>query len=259
MGHDIRAGHLHGIPRLEPDRAGDATIVPPVSEAPRHDVVPRPPGRVVDPHRDQVLFARMQGLRRVERERRVAALVIAKVRSVDPHVRDVVHGAELERHGQAVPRGGHHERVPIPRPGLSVGRRVHRPRHGRRLPAGVVVSGAVPPGGLGGDPVERLPAVGQRQLGVEDGALNPPRPGEVQVWTRLRFEGRHGDAVLHRHATAAHIIHGEGGGQRATTGRRRAGDEQRRRQKPCHGQGRRSAARASGSHFSITPSSSITP
>src|SRR3984893_4361073 len=46
MRNDVGAGRINGRRRLDPDRLGETTIVPPVGETPGNDILPRAPRRV---------------------------------------------------------------------------------------------------------------------------------------------------------------------------------------------------------------------
>src|SRR5207245_9794039 len=92
-----------GRGRLDPDRLGEPTIVPPVGEAPGHDVLARAPRWVVDADRDRVDLVGHHRVRRIKGERGRAALVVAEPAAVQPDVRDVIDGAEFQRDGLVLP------------------------------------------------------------------------------------------------------------------------------------------------------------
>ncbi len=235
---DVRAGDVRRGRRLHPHRAGDAAVVPPVDDAPRDDVAARPERDGVDADGQDVLLARTQGVTRLERERRRAALVVAEPRPVEPHVGDIVRRSELHHHRLATPRTWHREGVPVPRAALlAVGRRVCRARHGDGLPGAVVVVRQVAPVGLGLDRAQAAVARRHRQRRVDVGRLDEPLAVEIEPRPRLPRERGHGHPVLHRDGQAKVIGNRQGRRERAGRGCRQAAAQQAHDEH--HGRGQR--------------------
>src|SRR5207302_9848225 len=89
--------------RLQPDWLRQPTVVPPVGEAPGHDVLARAPGRIIDTNRDDIDVAGRDRIGDVERERRRATFVVAEVMAVEPNIGYVVGRAELQRDRLVLP------------------------------------------------------------------------------------------------------------------------------------------------------------
>src|SRR5262249_4488697 len=122
VGGHVCTYHRQSRGSLQPDRAGDPTVVPPVRQAPRDDVQPRTPGWVVHPQNQRVERAGSQRIRGIERERRPRPLVIAEVVAVEPGVDDVAGRLELQC-GEGAPVGRNQEADAIPTTGDPAGRR----------------------------------------------------------------------------------------------------------------------------------------
>src|SRR5205807_6541006 len=77
MRYYVGAYGARGRDGLEPNVAHDPAVVPPIGKAPRNDVVAGAPHGIVDAYDDVVVRAGHQRARGIERERRIAALVVA--------------------------------------------------------------------------------------------------------------------------------------------------------------------------------------
>lgn len=207
--HHVGAHGVDRVRSLQPDIARDAAEVPPVDQSPRDDVVAAAPGRIDHPDGEGVLRAR-DGIG-VERERRVATLVVAEVAAVQPDVGDIVDRSELEGHRSTGPLGGHGE--PATQPGVvldPVGGRVEGPRDRHRRPCAVVVGRVYPSGRLGLDGRQRPTAVGERQVHVEVTTRDPPRASQLNRGTWLPLERRHRNPVLHRDGASGRRLERQG-------------------------------------------------
>ena len=128
--HHVGADGIDGGRRLHPDRLRQSAVVPPVRQAPGHNVLARPPGRIVDPDGKAVDVVSEHGVGDVEGERGGSALVVAEVVPVQPDVRDVVDRSKLQRDRLVLPVRRDVEILAIPGalPG-SRGRRIVAARH----------------------------------------------------------------------------------------------------------------------------------
>ena len=195
--HNVRPDRIDRGRCLHPDRLGEPTVVPPVGKAPGDDVLAGAPRRIIDTDRDDVDVPGHDRVRGVEGEGRRATLVVAKVVAVEPDIRDVVGGTELQRDGLVLPIRRDIEILSIPgavsgcRGGRIIGSGdVHR------RPARIVEGRLLPPGGVGNDPIQRLRSDGEGQVMVHGRRLNPPAAAQLEPAPRLVGKGRHRDPVL---------------------------------------------------------------
>ena len=155
--HDVRAGGVDGGRCLHPDRLRKSAIVPPVGQAPRHDVLARPPGRIVDADGNEVDVIGDQGVGHIKGKWRGAALVVTEVVAVHPDVRDVIGRSEFQRDGLVLPVRRHIEILPVPGAApAGRGRRIVGARYIDGWPVCVVVAWLVAAAGVRHDPLERV-------------------------------------------------------------------------------------------------------
>src|SRR5438132_4993301 len=95
--HNVGAHRVNGGRRLQPHRLRQATVVPPVGEAPGNDILARAPGRIIDTDRDDIDVAGDDRVGGVESKWRRATLVVAEVTAIEPDIGDVVGRAKLQR------------------------------------------------------------------------------------------------------------------------------------------------------------------
>ena len=114
MRNDVGADHVNGCGRLDPDRLGETTIIPPIGQTPGNDVLPRAPGWVVDPDGDRVDLVGHQRVSGVEGKWGRAALVVTEPVAVQPNVGDVIGRAEFQRDGLVLPISRNIEVLAIP-------------------------------------------------------------------------------------------------------------------------------------------------
>ena len=166
--HDVRPGHVDRRRGLEPDRSGQAAVVPPVDDPPRNDIRARPQRDGVDSHGQHVLLSEDERTPDIEGERRAATLVVAEPRAIEPDIGDVVGRPEAQSHRVAGPEARNGEGAPVPGAALAgARRRVDRAGHDCRGPRAIVMVGKMPPTRIGLDGRQRPVAVGQRQVGIE--------------------------------------------------------------------------------------------
>ena len=221
MRYYVGAYGARGRDGLEPNVAHDPAVVPPIGKAPRDDVVAGAPHGIVDAYDDVVVRAGHQRARGIERERRIAALVVAEVVTVQPHVRDVTHRTELEQRICLPPLRWSEEIDSIEAAGrAAVGRRIEAPGHRDRVPGRAVIEDARAIGELRGESLHGRASVGEAEPGVEDGRLEAPRPIELLAQSRLAVKGWHGLAGLERDRAARLVLERQGGRQVGVRARR---------------------------------------